>query len=644
MKRSYFGSSIAEFIKIDDKEILGSLLGQHGHQTLEVSQKNAWLRQIAILKQQLYGLNGYVYFEFSIPRMGKRVDNIVILGSRIFLLEFKIGAKDYDKYAIDQVIDYALDLRNFHEGSHHACLIPILVAEEAKNVENDVESAINLRQGVRLNANNLGDFLQKFNDDELMDVDSWESSRYKPTPTIIEAAQALYQQHDVAEITRSDAGAENLSITAQTIDEIIAKAKLYKQKSICFVTGVPGAGKTLAGLNIANQRLQVAEEEHAVFLSGNGPLVAVLQEALARNTQGKSKGNALKEAKAFIQNIHHFRDEYLKNEQAPLEKVVVFDEAQRAWDEHQTSKFMRQKRGIAEFNSSESEFLIEVMDRHTDWCVIICLIGGGQEINTGEAGIEAWISALNKRFLDWHIHYSDLIVDEAGYLRDGSLKEWLKNKGNARKRLHLATSVRSFRSEKVSALIHALLNTKAEAAQLYQKVYSQYPIVLTRDLQTAKSWLKQQAKGSERYGLVASSGARRLKALGVNVKTKIDVAHWFLNAKDDVRSSYFLEDVATEFDVQGLELDWVCMAWGENFYHCNNGWVYQSFKGNKWQKIHKLLDQQYTQNSYRVLLTRARQGLVIWIPEGSKGGDITRHSKFYDGTYQYLKSLGIKEL
>lgn len=243
MKRSYFGSSIAEFIKIDDKEILGSLLGQHGHQTLEVSQKNAWLRQIAILKQQLYGLNGYVYFEFSIPRMGKRVDNIVILGSRIFLLEFKIGAKDYDKYAIDQVIDYALDLRNFHEGSHHACLIPILVAEEAKNVENDVESAINLRQGVRLNANNLGDFLQKFNDDELMDVDSWESSRYKPTPTIIEAAQALYQQHDVAEITRSDAGAENLSITAQTIDEIIAKAKLYKQKSICFVTGVPGAGK-----------------------------------------------------------------------------------------------------------------------------------------------------------------------------------------------------------------------------------------------------------------------------------------------------------------------------------------------------------------------------------------------------------------
>lgn len=409
---------------------------------------------------------------------------------------------------------------------------------------------------------------------------------------------------------------------------------------------MPGAGKTLAGLNIANQRLKVAEDEHTVFLSGNGPLVQVLQEALARNNASKNKVKkeaALKETKAFIQNIHHFRDEYLKNLQAPTEKVVVFDEAQRAWNQHQTSKFMSQKRGQPDFNQSEPEFLIEVMNRHQDWCVIVCLIGGGQEINTGEAGLVAWMQALQSSYPDWQVYYSNLIVGQDNYLQDAAIKNWLATTGVEQNHLHLATSVRSFRSEKVSAWVHALLDIDEQAKLLWQEIQENYPIVLTRDLQKAKVWVKAQAKGSERYGLVASSGARRLKALGVNVKNEIDVANWFLNSKDDVRSSYFLEDVATEFDVQGLELDWVCMAWGENFYYQNGEWYYQSFKGCKWQNINKEEDKQFTKNAYRVLLTRARQGMVIWIPEGS-GTDTTRPNKFYDGTYQYLKSLGITEL
>lgn len=646
MLRAYYGKSIADFIQEDDLNILGTLAKHHGYQTLEKSQQNAWERQITILKSQLAELTGYIYFEFSIPRMGKRVDNIVILGDKIFLLEFKIGSEQYDKHAIDQVIDYALDLRNFHEGSHYANLIPVLIAEKAPIFENNFQRAGNLEQAILLNAQNLNKFFKYYDSNSLMDVAAWEQSSYKPTPTIIEAAQALYQKHNVAEITRSDAGAKNLSDTAGCISNIIEQAKQGNKKAICFVTGVPGAGKTLAGLNIANQRLKVAEDEHAVFLSGNGPLVQVLQEALARNRAIKNKikkETALKETKAFIQNIHHFRDEYLKNSQAPTEKVVVFDEAQRAWNQHQTRKFMSQKRGQPDFNQSEPEFLIEVMNRHQDWCVIVCLIGGGQEINTGEAGLIAWMQALQTSYPDWQVHYSNLIVNQDNYLQDTAIKNWLSMIGVEQNHLHLATSVRSFRSEKVSAWVHALLDMDEQAKSLWKEIQSNYPIVLTRDLQKAKAWVKAQAKGSERYGLVASSGARRLKALGVHVKSEINVANWFLNPKYDVRSSYFLEDVATEFDVQGLELDWVCLAWGENFYYQDNQWCYQSFKGYKWQNINKEEDKQFTKNAYRVLLTRARQGMVIWIPEGSEN-DNTRQKEFYDGTYQYLKSIGISEL
>ena len=646
MLRAYYGKSITDFIQENDLNILGTLAKNHGYQTLEKSQQNAWERQITILKSQLAELTGYIYFEFSIPRMGKRVDNIVILGDKIFLLEFKIGSEQYDKHAIDQVIDYALDLRNFHEGSHYANLIPILIAEKAPIFENNFQTIQNLDHAILLNAHNLHEFFKPYDSNSLMDVAAWEQSSYKPTPTIIEAAQALYQNHDIAEITRSDAGAKNLSDTAGCISNIIEQAKQGNKKAICFVTGVPGAGKTLAGLNIANQRLKVAEDEHAVFLSGNGPLVQVLQEALARNRAIKNKikkETALKETKAFIQNIHHFRDEYLKNSQAPTEKVVVFDEAQRAWNQHQTRKFMSQKRGRPDFNQSEPEFLIEVMNRHQDWCVIVCLIGGGQEINTGEAGLIAWMQALQVSYPDWQVHYSNLIVNQDNYLQDTAIKNWLSTTGVEQNHLHLATSVRSFRSEKVSAWVHALLDMDEQAKSLWKEIQSNYPIVLTRDLQKAKAWVKAQAKGSERYGLVASSGARRLKALGVHVKSEINVANWFLNPKYDVRSSYFLEDVATEFDVQGLELDWVCLAWGENFYYQDNQWQYQSFKGCKWQNINKEDDKQFTKNAYRVLLTRARQGMVIWIPEGSEN-DNTRQKEFYDGTYQYLKSIGINEL
>jgi hypothetical protein len=364
----------------------------------------------------------------------------------------------------------------------------------------------------------------------------WENSIYKATPTIIEAAQALYKGHNVKEISRHDAGAINLSKTTDCINSIIETAKIENKKSICFLTGVPGAGKTLAGLNIANERMKADEDEHAVFLSGNGPLVEVLREALTRDEVATSKENgdpitkkaAAIKANAFIQNIHHFRDDNLISLKAPIEKVVVFDEAQRAWEKEQVSSFMKRKKGVEEFNMSEPEFLISVMDRHEDWCTIICLIGGGQEINTGEAGVSEWLSSLKNNFPDWDIHYSNLISTDDNYLSNAELRNWLHKVAAEKHELHLSVSVRSFRSEKISELMHEILEANSKRAiELVKEVKNDFPLYITRDLSTAKNWLRTRAKGSERIGLVGSSGGRRLRPLGIDVKNEISAPNWF---------------------------------------------------------------------------------------------------------------------
>ena len=650
--RAYYSDAIDSFIQNDINTILGQLTQKHSH-TLEELQKNAWNKQIIILQAQLKAFgNGYLFFEFSIPRMGKRVDNVLIINDLIFVLEFKVGEASYPKYAVEQVMDYALDLKNFHEGSHKAKLIPILISTRAPAKENImVHYQDNLFAPLFANENNLSEIIALclgVSSHEFIEPKNWAASIYKPTPTIIEAAQALYRGHNVQEISRSDSGTINLTKTTKCINKIIESSKSSNKKSICFVTGVPGAGKTLAGLNIANERMKADEDEHAVFLSGNGPLVTVLREALVRdevrNDKNLTKKQAAIKANAFIQNIHHFRDDNLISEKAPVEKVVVFDEAQRAWNREQASSFMKRKKGKDDFDMSEPEFLIDVMNRHEDWCTIICLIGGGQEINTGEAGLEEWIEALKNHFTDWKIYYSSLITENTNYISNEYCKMWLNENGNQIKDLHLSVSVRSFRSEKLSDLIHNLLELKAdESKKLYAEIKNDYPLFITRDFNRAKEWLIEKSRGSERFGLIASSGAKRLRPYGIDVKNEIAVEYWFLNDKDDIRSSYFLEDVATEFDIQGLEIDWACMVWGENFYFDEHRWNYQAFKGAKFQNINSLADKNYLKNSYRVLLTRARQGMVIYIPEGDTI-DHTRAGKYYDGTYAYLESLGLQKL
>jgi hypothetical protein len=355
MKRAYYSNIIRYFLSESDASILGKLAMNHSNRSLEDLQRNAWEKQIKILKNQLRGFNGKIYFEFAIPRMGKRVDNILIINDVAFIIEFKIGDGSYEKHAIEQVIDYTIDLKNFHEGSHNIKLVPILVATNAIEHSEPIENALSYKSAAKANQNNLEEILNQFIDYSKPPIDTiyWENSIYKPTPTIVEAAQALYKGHNVKEITRSDAGTINLSKTADCINSIIENSKTDNKKSICFVTGVPGAGKTLAGLNIAVERMKTDKDEHAVFLSGNGPLVDVLREALTRDEVATAKRLAEKltkkeaaiKANAFIQNIHHFRDEYIKDiYNAPVEKVVVFDEAQRAWTKRQLSSFMKRKK------------------------------------------------------------------------------------------------------------------------------------------------------------------------------------------------------------------------------------------------------------------------------------------------------------
>ncbi|WP_372713786.1 DUF2075 domain-containing protein [Ilyobacter sp.] len=656
IKRAYYSNSINNFLIDDNNLILGELSKQHSY-SLEELQKNAWIEQIKILKKSLENISeGHIFFEFSIPRMGKRVDNIIIYKDSILVFEFKVGSKKFDNYAVEQVTDYALDLKNFHEGSHYSKIFPILVSTESEKKYEDISIYHeNLFKPLLINSDYIESLFTKISSvcsEKDIDPKQWERSIYKPTPTIIEAAQALYKGHNVKEISRSDAGAINLSKTANCLNNIIEYSKENSKKSICFITGVPGAGKTLAGLNIATERMKADEGEHAVFLSGNGPLVEVLREALTRDKvlSEKSKGIKItkKEASiksnAFIQNIHHFRDEYIISSTSPIEKVVVFDEAQRAWNLEQASSFMKRKKGLADFNMSEPEFLIDVMNRHNDWCTIVCLIGGGQEINTGEAGLEEWIRALQNKYLDWDVYYSNLIETDANYLNDENLRNWLKKNSNKKTDLHLAVSLRSFRSEKLAEFIENIIDLNLDNAKLlYKQLKENYPIVITRSLESGKEFIRNSSKGSERFGLIASSGARRLRAHGIDVKNEISASNWFLNNKSDIRSSYFMEEIAIEFDIQGLELDWTCMCWGADFYLEKNRWKYRSFKGTKWQNMNSEIGKKYLKNAYRVLLTRARQGMVIFIPEGS-GVDETRDRKFYDHTYEYFKSIGVTEV
>ena len=649
MPKAYYDNTISGFLGTSDETILGRLMISDEFRTT-IEQKNSWRSEIEILKRQLRRVpDGSIIFEYTIPRIGDRIDVTCIINGIIFALEFKVNNTEYLPADEEQVVDYALDLKYFHEESEHRHVVPMLIATDAAPFGTTVTIFDDkILDTILCNKDNIAEkinaILRVIPQGESITTNAWINSRYRPTPTIIEAAQALYQKHDVKEISRNDAGAENLEKTNAAINYVIEDCKTNHKKAICFITGVPGAGKTLAGLNIANTRHQFEENDHAVFLSGNGPLVQVLQEALARDDAKRnsiSKNKAKTKTKAFIQIVHRFRDAAVLSNEPPLEKVAIFDEAQRAWDMEQLTKFMAQKKGVPNFNKSEPESLIEFMNRHEDWATIVCLVGGGQEINTGEGGIVDWFNALRNHFPDWEIYLSDKMTDSE-YVGESSIDALLGRSYHIIPELHLSISMRSFRSEKQSAFVKALLDCNVdEARALYLELKDKYPIVLTRNLDTAKQWVRAKSRGSERYGMMATSAAERLRTRGIWAANEIKPVKWFLDGKDDVDSSFYLEITATEFAVQGLEIDYGIVAWDGDVRYCDGAFIYKRFTRNMWCNVNKEDRRRYMKNAYRVLLTRSRQGMVIYVPEGNDN-DVTTAPELYDGTFGYLKSIGIQ--
>jgi len=643
---------------------------------------NAWKEEISSLREVLSKYKntdrGSIYLEYNIPRMGHRIDAIILIDGIVFILEYKTGEQTFNQSARNQVWDYALDLKNFHADSKDRILVPIVVVPDAPDNHCSIElrsSTDKVYEPLFTNTRQLGIVIQNILAQATVrptqSDDAWANSGYEPTPTIIEAAIALYEKHNVADITKSGGDIEK---TSKALSKIIDDCRSEHRKAICFITGVPGAGKTLIGLNTAIE--QSGKEGKAVYLSGNFPLVEVLQEALTRdyiarkrciesNEEKKTrtkKGDAKREVKTFIQMIHHYRDQYLEGVEIthedikrrrgypdeayiPTEHVAIFDEAQRAWTKEELQRFMREKKNIQNFPYSEPEYLISCMDRQHDWGVVVCLVGNGQSINKGEAGLKEWIESILRRYGSWDVYMSQAVL-KSGELSQKQITDIPLL--NYQEELHLEMSMRSFRSESVSLFINQLLDLKVEEAKstLYELRENNYPIVLTRSLERAKRWLRSKKRGNERIGLLASSKAERLKAISINVKYNPNFVHWFLEDSQDIRSSDTLEDALTEFEVQGLEIDWACVAWDADLRLSEDKRSWEHFQlrgGSKWQKIKKPVNQEYQINAYRVLLTRARQGIIILIPEGDDT-DTTRKREWYDRTYNYLKGIGIPEI
>ncbi|WDF55454.1 DUF2075 domain-containing protein [Mucilaginibacter sp. KACC 22063] len=661
---AFYINTIKGFIDDSLDFIVGKLTSQSssaGFYQQKHSQTNSWINEITSLKAILNEVINHniesekwgILLEYPIARREKRIDIILLAANIILVIEFKSGKHEFTNADKDQLLDYCLDLRDFHYESRDKIIVPFLWASNAKAFDNKLIISQNLIQEIiYVNSENIHHYLGLAVKtwgigDPTFNYLQWNRSDYSPTPTIIEAAQTLYAGKSVAEITRSHSE-ENLTLTNDAVIEAIKTAISKNEKIICFITGVPGAGKTLAGLNIAHHSdFQKSESSTATFLSGNGPLIKVLREALARDAFKKhrkiDKSVRKKETDriiSFIENVHQFIDAYFfEKEKVPNNKIVIFDEAQRAWNaEHSMRKFNR--------NFSEPEMMFEIMNRHNDWSVIVALVGGGQEINTGEAGLPEWGRVLEEKFSDWKAYISPEL--KIGNHSTGNLTLFesapTKVEVIENSHLHLTVSIRSYKAEKLSEWVSFLLEGKSEkASEIFKKDLTNYPIVITRHLETAKTWLRNNCKGSRRMGLIASSGARRLRPLGLDVKADLEVEEWFLNSKEDVRSSYYLEIPATEFGIQGLELDWTGLCWDADMRRNESNWDIKSFRGSKWTTVANVEARKYAINKYRVLLTRAREGMIIFIPLGDSN-DHTRLPSYYQNTVNYLKACGLEEI
>ena len=707
--RCLYNNSFTGFLKEAESSVLG-LLCDNYHGDAQTTTREAWKGEISIMRDTLTRLvdqDGHIIFEYDIPRLGKRIDVVLLYKGIVFCLEFKVGETRINEADVDQVLDYALDLKNFHRFSQDKVIVPVLVATNLKTDSSVIQMSVYddrvvnpLYAGATGIVDLINGVLDKFPHEAPVNP-NWIISPYAPTPTIIEAARSLYENHSVENITRHEADKVSTDRTIAYILDVIKHSKENREKSICFVTGVPGAGKTLVGLDVAIRQTyqgqtEPVKDEGAVYLSGNGPLVAVLTEALAQDNykrcreigEKKKMTDSRREVSKSIQMIHRYRDNMLAKIKNPVENgmleidptkavkmeasgfgevehVAIFDEAQRSWTHKRLADYLKRggtygnKLKVPNFPVSEAAFLIWSLDQREDWATVICLVGGGQEINTGEAGISEWIQAINEKFPHWSVYISPKLTD-AEYA-EGRVNELLADNPNVTyaEDLHLGVSLRSFRAEKLSAFVHALLSFDESAADIYAEIKDKYPIVLTRDMNKARQWLHSKVRGTERTGVLVTKESARYKPLAIHILPSGDenAVHWFLEDKADTRSSNYLEDAATEIQVQGLELDYTCLLWDADMRYRNGKWHFYRFNGKtQWNELTGNTENQqeqmkYMLNAYRVLLTRARAGMVICVPAGNPNKtpsgfweDSTRLPEYYNGTFEYLKSLGIEEI
>lgn len=656
--KAYYCNSIPDFIQDDSRSIIGQLV-QHSFE-INSEQALAWDNQIYELQHRLFlcGVEGDIIFEYDIVRLGKRIDVILLIKHMVFSLEFKNGAKAFRPQDAQQAEDYALDIKNFHKESEDLYVCPILIATDApyppkQSIDSYPDKQIYLqKENIESVIPKVAEISEKYGCDEPLDFDRWFNSPYYPTPTIIAAAVQAYSTHNISEIAQSEAGQEDINNCETELYKIIDYARDNNKKCACFVTGVPGAGKTLVGLDVVAKYLASGEKTLSVYLSGNGPLVKVLQEALKKSAKETAKAKRIKYTKkddasveALIQSSFAFKRYNVQRDDPTPENIMIFDEAQRVWNKQ---KMMSKHKNDPSFAVSEPQMLYSIMDRHKDWAVMVCLVGLGQDIYDGEVGINEWFRCGIEEYTNWEIFYSPDIFSQI----EDKIIDQISIKNCPRchrvKELHLNTDIRSFRADKHSKFVDALLDNRPdEAKEILEQISDKYPIYITRNYEIAKNWVRKQVRGSQRSGVLACSSAQRLKPYGIYVLKEFDEKNWFLAPTDDLRSSNMLEVVASEFKVQGLEVDWSVVCWDADLRRNKSGkdWDYYSFRGTAWQKRKQEEQKRYLLNSYRVLLTRARQGMILFVPEGvPEEEDKTRNSEFYDAIYSYLVRCGIKEI